>query len=534
MKRHCLILLSSLLLPLALHAQQRHVSDQPTPRGILLEEFTGIHCGFCPQGHTIAAAMEALHKQVSVIAVHAGGYAVPSSDEPDFRTLEGAYINDYFGISGYPSGLVNRHNNGAEQSPEYILSRSNWVPAAKEVINDNAEVNLWAQANYDGTANRLNIDIEGLYMSDEEADYRLNVAITQSRILGPQNGAAMGFKYVHNHMLRMYATPIDGEPVTIGADAPFFSKSYSLELPAFLNETPIDPLNIDVVVFLTRSMEEVVNATTVHPAYTNVTATGVIELADDRIPYNNTYFAGDKITALAGNRTAKPISSLTVSTAVGDITGSCEVALAEPLMPGESTTITVTLPKTLGEERANITLQITAADGTPITSEKVTMKVDKVPLCSTTGTLEVRADEDFTDNTWLILDLDGNVALDCGTVEYTGTEAKFDVQLQDGKYYCILVSDEWGNGVLDPRGKVRYANTEGSMQVQNLNIEGFGTRLFFKADASKDPASAIDGVSGSDAAPERFNVDGTRRAAHHTPGIAIERRGGKTSKTATK
>ena len=34
----------------------RHtVSTEEQPRGVLLEEFTGINCGYCPQGHATKA-----------------------------------------------------------------------------------------------------------------------------------------------------------------------------------------------------------------------------------------------------------------------------------------------------------------------------------------------------------------------------------------------------------------------------------------------------------------------------------------------
>ena len=520
------------------YGQERHVSDQPTPRGVLLEEFTGIHCGYCPQGHAIAAAMETFHHEVSVIAVHAGYYADPNSDEPDFRTAAGTYLNDHFGISGYPSGLVSRHNFGTEAEPSYVLSRSTWSPWAKELMAETAEINIWAQAQYDGATKKLAIDVEGYYMNPEHEDvntYRLNVAIVQSRILGPQNGAAMGNKYVHNHMLRMYVTPVKGEEVEMKEAEPLFRKTYTVDMPDAIEGTPLDPLNIDVVVFFTREVEEVVNATTAHPTYTNYAAAGKYELADNYIPYNKAYFAGDRMTLVATNLTPNPAATLTVEATIDGETVATDITFDEPLMPGARTTVDARLPKSLGEERAIVTARIAKANGEEVSCEDVKIQAEKVAHCATAGQLIVRADRDWDENTWRIYDLEGNVALDCGAVEYTGEEVSFDVKLQDNTYYYIMVPDEWGNGVQNPRGKVKYVNTDGAMQVQNLDIQDFGTRIYFKADAEKDPLSAVEGIKGDrNAKTERFAADGRELANGSAAGLVIERRGESARKVVNK
>ena len=67
-----LLLLASLLTPMALLAGSYNVSTELTLRGVLVEEYTGIHCGNCPDGHEIVAAMTESHPQVSAIAIHAG------------------------------------------------------------------------------------------------------------------------------------------------------------------------------------------------------------------------------------------------------------------------------------------------------------------------------------------------------------------------------------------------------------------------------------------------------------------------------
>lgn len=44
------------------------VSTETSSKGVLLEEFTGINCGWCPQGHAIAAKLAKASSEVYVVA----------------------------------------------------------------------------------------------------------------------------------------------------------------------------------------------------------------------------------------------------------------------------------------------------------------------------------------------------------------------------------------------------------------------------------------------------------------------------------
>ena len=88
-------LLFILLLMLAVNVcrAEHNVSTEQQYKNVLVEEFTGIHCGYCPQAHKIAAGLlKAQPEKVHVIAIHAGSFSVPHSDEPDFRIKEGKEI----------------------------------------------------------------------------------------------------------------------------------------------------------------------------------------------------------------------------------------------------------------------------------------------------------------------------------------------------------------------------------------------------------------------------------------------------------
>ena len=61
-----------------LAANAQNVSTTPENKNVILEEFTGIYCGYCPDGHRLA---QELHDNnpgdVVLINIHTGSYATP-------------------------------------------------------------------------------------------------------------------------------------------------------------------------------------------------------------------------------------------------------------------------------------------------------------------------------------------------------------------------------------------------------------------------------------------------------------------------
>lgn len=56
-------------------------------KNVVLEEFTGIHCQYCPDGHRRAQELKDAHPDdVIIINIHTGSFANPDPGQPDFRT----------------------------------------------------------------------------------------------------------------------------------------------------------------------------------------------------------------------------------------------------------------------------------------------------------------------------------------------------------------------------------------------------------------------------------------------------------------
>ena len=76
--RKSILLLSGVLMSINVFAQLT-VSTTPENKKALLEEFTGIYCTFCPDGHLRAQNLKNTHgANFWMVNVHVGSFAAPT------------------------------------------------------------------------------------------------------------------------------------------------------------------------------------------------------------------------------------------------------------------------------------------------------------------------------------------------------------------------------------------------------------------------------------------------------------------------
>ncbi len=275
---------------------QTIVGTDPEPRKVILEEFTGIHCGFCPDGHRIAhELMEDNTGNLFLIAIHSGSYAVPGGGEPDFRTDFGEAIDDQSGLAGYPAGTVNRQNfPGLEQgnAGSTAMSRNNWDNAADIVFPETSYVNVAFHATLDVETREMNMLVELYYTGDSpESTNYLNVAIIQNNIEGPQAGMSANPDFVlpngnysHQKMLRHLITGQWGEEITTTTTGSFVSKNYSYTVPEEYYDIPAVIEHLELVVFVTETTQYIENGIGGLPFFTGFTVQNEPELVSIELP----------------------------------------------------------------------------------------------------------------------------------------------------------------------------------------------------------------------------------------------------------
>jgi hypothetical protein len=230
---------------------QSLVSTQPELRTALLEDFTGIHCQYCPEGHTVAAAIEtSAPDRVVIVGVHAGPYATPGTGEPDFRTQAGTDIDAHFTIAGYPAGVINRHLfNGADD-----LGRGQWEGAVNEILGLSSPVNLGVESSFDAGTRDLTVNVVAYYTDNSPAgnDF-ISVLLKESDIVGPQTSTGGNIpSYNHEHVLRAYITPTWGDEVTTTTAGTMVTRTYTYNVPV-----DFDIAHCEVVAFISEDQSEV-------------------------------------------------------------------------------------------------------------------------------------------------------------------------------------------------------------------------------------------------------------------------------------
>ncbi|MEZ4880749.1 MAG: T9SS type A sorting domain-containing protein [Flavobacteriaceae bacterium] len=258
---------------------QTIVSTSPQDQNVVLEEFTGIHCVFCPQGHAIAKAIQdANPDRVTLINIHQGGYAVPSGNEPDFRTPYGNAIvgQSYSGTGfGYPSGTVNRHvfpGRSMASGGGTAMSRNYWNISANETMAIGSAVNVAVEASIDVNTNVLTVHVEGYYTSNSpEGTNLLNVALLQNNTKGPQTGGGQGNNYNHMHRLVEMITGQWGEVINTTTAGTFVDRTYTYTIPAMYNNVPTELADMEVVAYIANTHQEIPSGSRAYPTYTGLT-----------------------------------------------------------------------------------------------------------------------------------------------------------------------------------------------------------------------------------------------------------------------
>ncbi len=273
-----IIFLLFVLTTVSISFGQTIVSTTPQNKKIILEEFTGVNCVYCPQGHAIANSIkEANPDNVFLINIHVGGFATPSAGQPDFRTPFGTAIANQSNLAGYPSGTVNRLPFSTAMNPGgTAMGRDKWVAAVAQTLTQSSYVNVGTTATIDAVTRLLTVNVEAYYTgSSPVATNKLNVALLQNNTLGAQTGGGLGSNYVHQHRLINMLTGQWGEDITTTTSGSLVTKTYTYSIPASYNLISAEMGDFEVVAFVSEGTQTIVSGAETTPLYTGLTSNEV-------------------------------------------------------------------------------------------------------------------------------------------------------------------------------------------------------------------------------------------------------------------
>lgn len=428
------------------------VSTEPANRNVIIEEYTGINCSFCPDGHRIVREyMEANPGRVFGINIHQGGYAAM------YTTQWGNALANQTGLSGYPAGTVNRHvfpGGGVT-----ALSRGSFVSCGNQIKAMPSFVNVAAQASIDAATRTLTVNVEVYYTGDAETGSNyLNVALLQDSIIGPQEGASSNpaqvtadRQYIHMHMLRDLLTGQWGEELTTESEVipqgTLFQKTYTYTIPEYMSDAVVKLSQLHLVVFVTKDHQEIYTGSECKPTVLNIPALGAMSTtleaeniygcSEEIIPYISVSGAGETPVTTMDIEYSSSVSPAQTFTWTGNL--------------GFEQDLKIQLPNVLANvgSATQVSAKILSINGTAIEDAAKTVSLTKKAPKDANGAqfkVVVVTDQYAGEVGWKMYGPDGSTIK---SKKYSGQSIKKDtvyIDVTELGCYTFEITDSYGDG----------------------------------------------------------------------------------------
>lgn len=508
----------------ALAQNEQFVSTEVSNKNVVIEEYTGINCGYCPDGHKRANEIAAANPgRVFVINVHVGSYAANT-----YTTQWGNALANQTGLTGYPAGTVNRHVfpdllSQGESGTHTVtdLSRGHWATAAGRVMAETSPVNIAARGTLDWSTRELSITVQLYYTADEaNATNKLNVAILQDNVIGSQSGASLnpaqqvGNQYRHMHMLRHLITGQWGEDVTTTTQGSFVEKNYTYTIPASLgspNAIAAKLEDLQFVAFVSQGQQEILTGCEVEIENINMPALSaridglnniaVLDCSNEaRVSANVTNVGTDAITSLTFQYSVANGTPMTY-----DWTGNIASMAAE----------TIELPTLTINTNTNqvVKAKIVSANGQAFESDESSLTIKKTVV---TGdgpmVLKIKTDSYASETSYKLYGPNNNVIQQSSSFTNT-TEHTFDLNFPTPGCYRLEVLDSYGDGIAyGSTGYIRIFAADGTTQLFNASGSSFTDKLVVQISVETvdiDDVTFEDMIIFPNPATELINIEGS-------------------------
>ena len=162
---------------------------------VILEEYTGAWCGYCPDGALILQSIEQNNQNVIGIAVHQGD-AMEISSGTDLIS---------FWSPAYPQATINRDGN--------LYSRGQWGAASNTAAQGASSVTVSIDSmTYDNVTRQVNLQVKAAFTGPETGDMRFHLVVLEDNVTGSGSGynQVNYFNNQANHPLQGAGNPIVG------------------------------------------------------------------------------------------------------------------------------------------------------------------------------------------------------------------------------------------------------------------------------------------------------------------------------------
>lgn len=447
------------------------VSTEVSNKNVVLEEYTGVNCGYCPDGHKIANQIAAAHPgRVFVINVHAGNYA-----NNTYTTQFGNALANQTGLTGYPSGTVNRHIFSGSKT---ALDRGQWASCANTIMNQNSPVNIAARGTLDWTTRELNITVQLYYTSASTTTNNLNIAITQNNVIGSQSGSSLnpdqvvGSQYRHMHMLRHLITGQWGETITTSVGQ-VIEKTYTYTIPASLgspNAIQAKLEDLQFIAFVAEGQQEILTGCEVEIENINMPA---LSPRLDALKQVASALTGcnleNTVTATVTNVGSDPLTSLTFEYSVAN--GAAQTYnWTGNIASMQSQEIELPALAITANSNQVFKAHLTSANGQTVNGSEVQVTTKKyVANLSGNATILIKTDGYASETSYKLYGPNNNIIQQSSNFT-NSTEHSFDFNPSEPGCYRLEVLDSYGDGISG--GYIRIKDANNSL-IASVSGSGF-------------------------------------------------------------
>ena len=186
-------------------------------RQVLVEEFTGVKCPNCPDGHAVLRSLQtSFPNQVNIVSYQAYNSAQtePIKDETrrDNRTQAATEISTaiYGGIPSLPTAGIDR----APLAGALLNSRSLWPTITETRSKLATPINLTITTAYDAATRQVTATVRMAYTQAVSQPHRLSLALTEGNIVDAQEYPdSVSLDYEHEHVFREFLTSNTGDDI---------------------------------------------------------------------------------------------------------------------------------------------------------------------------------------------------------------------------------------------------------------------------------------------------------------------------------
>lgn len=179
---------------------------------LLVEKYTGNRCTNCPDADDIISQIQSTAgDKMIAISIHAGMFSSPIEGNQDLRTEVGSAWHDFFGVSDYPTAMINRSGG--------ILGYAEMESGINAALSDSATAKLAMDigTEYDPQSRQLTIKSNIEFLEDIAESLTFTILVMEDGIIGKQkHGSETLDNYVFKHVFRNTVTDLWG--IDVDAD----------------------------------------------------------------------------------------------------------------------------------------------------------------------------------------------------------------------------------------------------------------------------------------------------------------------------